>query len=63
MFLFEGVACQVSAAIVSAVSALTYQLGKQLAPIIVEQGTKVKKHICIQYNRNMSDVFAYTMFC
>ncbi|XP_028398401.1 spartin-like [Dendronephthya gigantea] len=36
-----GVACQVSSAIVSAVSALTYQLGKQLAPIIVEQGSKL----------------------
>lgn len=39
--LFQGVACQVSSAIVSAVSALTYQLGKQLAPIVVEQGSKV----------------------
>ncbi|CAB4003202.1 Hypothetical predicted protein [Paramuricea clavata] len=36
-----GVACQVSSAIVSAVSALTYQLGKELAPIIVEQGSKL----------------------
>ena len=40
-FVILGVACQVSSAIVSAVSALTYQLGKQLAPIIVEQGSKV----------------------
>lgn len=36
-----GLACQVSSAIVSAVSALTYELGKQLAPIIVEHGTKL----------------------
>lgn len=36
-----GVACQVSVAVVSAVSALTYELGKQLAPIIVDQGAKL----------------------
>lgn len=41
LFLLAGVACQVSSAVVSAVSALTYQLGQQLAPIIIEHGAKV----------------------
>ncbi|XP_046846450.1 spartin-like isoform X2 [Xenia sp. Carnegie-2017] len=36
-----GVACQVSSAIVSAVSALTTELGRQLAPVIVQQGSKL----------------------
>lgn len=42
LFILTGVACQVSVAVVSAVSALTYELGKQLAPIIVDQGAKVQ---------------------
>ena len=34
-------ACQVSGAVVSAVSAMTVELGKKIAPVIVEQGGKV----------------------
>lgn len=36
-----GMACQVSGAVVSAVSAMTVELGKKIAPVIVEQGGKV----------------------
>ena len=34
-------ACQVSGAVVSAVSAMTIELGRRLAPVIVEKGGKV----------------------
>ena len=34
-------ACQVSGAVVSAVSAMTVQLGRKIAPVIVEKGGKV----------------------
>lgn len=36
-----GMACQVSGAVVSAVSAMTIELGRRLAPVIVEKGGKV----------------------
>lgn len=36
-----GMACQVSGAVVSAVSAMTVQLGRKIAPVIVEKGGKV----------------------
>lgn len=35
-----GMACQVSGAVVAAVSAMTVELGKRLAPVIVEKGGK-----------------------
>ena len=34
-------ACQVSGAVVAAVSAMTVELGRRLAPVIVEKGGKV----------------------
>lgn len=34
-------ACQVSGAVVAAVSAMTLELGRRLAPVIVEKGGKV----------------------
>lgn len=34
-------ACQVSGAVVAAVSAMTIELGRRLAPVIVEKGGKV----------------------
>ena len=34
-------ACQVSGAVVSAVSAMTLELGRRLAPVIVDKGGKV----------------------
>lgn len=36
-----GMACQVSGAVVAAVSAMTVELGRRLAPVIVEKGGKV----------------------
>ena len=40
-------ACQVSGAVVSAVSAMTIELGKRLAPVIVEKGGKVCLTSCL----------------
>ena len=40
-FFLSGMACQVSGAVVSAVSAMTVQLGRKIAPVIVEKGGKV----------------------
>jgi len=39
--LLSGMACQVSGAVVAAVSAMTVELGRRLAPVIVEKGGKV----------------------
>ena len=36
-----GMACQVSATLVSAIGAMTVELGRRIAPVIVEQGGKV----------------------
>ena len=41
MIYFAGMACQVSGALVSAVSALTVELGRKLAPVIADQGGKM----------------------
>lgn len=37
----SGMACQVSGAVVAAVSAMTVELGRRLAPVIIEKGGKV----------------------
>lgn len=42
-----GMACQVSGAVVSAVSAMTIELGRRLAPVIVEKGGKVCLTSCL----------------
>ena len=42
MFVVIGMACQVSGAVVAAVSAMTAELGRRLAPVIVEKGGKVR---------------------
>ena len=40
-------ACQVSGAVVAAVSAMTVELGRRLAPVIVDKGGKVRlKAMC-----------------
>ena len=39
--LLLGMACQVSGAVVAVVSAMTAELGRRLAPVIVEKGGKV----------------------
>ena len=50
LFLFVssvGMACQVSGTVVSAVSAMTIELGRRLAPVIVEKGGKVCLTSCL----------------
>lgn len=40
--IIQGVACQVSSTVVSAVAAMTRELARSVAPVVVEKGGKVK---------------------
>lgn len=50
-------ACQVSGAVVSAVSAMTVQLGRKIAPVIVEKGGKVSYLLPVFFTKYASEFY------